>query len=136
MRKATKEWLKAALDDLLVIKQIINIEHLTHMVAFHAQQSIEKILKSLLEENEIEIPKIHKLINLRTLLSDKITIENEDMLKQLDELYIDSRYPGDLGLLPYGKPSLEEAKEFYKFALDIFDKVCDILEIDKNGLLQ
>ena len=32
--------------------------------------------------------------------------------------YIDSRYPGDMGLLPYGKPTLEDAKEFHEFALN------------------
>ena len=136
MRKATKEWLKAAFDDLLVIEQIVDIKHLTHMAAFHSQQAIEKSLKSLFEEYEIDIPKIHKLINLKTLLLNKIAIENENILKQLDELYIDLRYPGDMGLLPYGKPALEDAKEFYEFALDIFDKVCSILKIDKNEVMK
>ena len=35
--------------------------------------------------------------------------------------YIDSRYPGELGLLPDGKPSLEEAKGFYEFAKNIHE---------------
>jgi len=46
----------------------------------------------------------------------------------LDELYIDSRYPGDMGLLPHGKPSLEDAQEFYDFSLDVLKKVCLILK--------
>ena len=37
MRTFTREWLKAAKDDLLIIEQIITIKDLTHMVAFHAQ---------------------------------------------------------------------------------------------------
>jgi hypothetical protein len=37
-----------------------------------------------------------------------------------------------MGLLPNGKPTLKEAKEFYEFALSIFDKVCRILDIDKR----
>ncbi len=28
------------------------------------------------------------------------------MVAMLDKLYIDARYPGDLGLLPTGKPTL------------------------------
>jgi len=28
-----------------------------------------------------------------------------------------------MGLLPYGQPTLEDAKEFYEFALDIFNRV-------------
>jgi len=30
----------------------------------------------------------------------------------LHQLYIDARYPVDFGLLPYGKPSLEDARRF------------------------
>ena len=50
----------------------------------------------------------------------------------LDKLYIESRYPSSFGLLPYGKPTLEDAKEFYDFALEVFNKVCDMLEINKE----
>ena len=45
-------------------------------------------------------------------------------------LCIDSRYPGDLGLLPYGKPTIVDAKEFYNFATDIFERVCVLLEME------
>ncbi len=77
MRAFTKEWLKASNDDMLIIEQIINIEHLTHMVAFHSQQAIEKSFKALIEEYEIDIPKIHKLMRLKKILSDKLAIENK-----------------------------------------------------------
>lgn len=50
------------------------------------------------------------------------------MLDKLNKLYIDSRYPSDLGLLPYGKPTLADAKMFYQFAKEIFDKVKAFLE--------
>ncbi len=136
MRSFTKEWLKASNDDLLIISDIIHRENLTHMVAFHSQQAIEKILKALLEEYEIETPKIHKLVKLNKILLENNKFEQLDneTLKILDSLYIDSRYPGDMGLLPYGKPSSEDAKEFYDFALEIFNKVCDILDINKDEI--
>jgi len=54
---------------------------------------------------------------------------------KMDSLYIDSRYPGEMGLLPYGNPTLEDAKEFYDFALYIFNKVCSILEMNKDDLV-
>jgi HEPN domain-containing protein len=134
MKAFTKEWLKASIDDLMIIEQIITIEHLTHMVAFHAQQAIEKTLKALIEEYEIDIPKIHKLVKLTKILEHKIKIEEIELLQKLDELYIDSRYPGNMGLLPYGKPTLEDSKEFYGFAINVFDKVCEILGIDNDEL--
>jgi len=135
MRPFAKEWLKAATDDIMIIEQIIRIEHLTHMVAFHSQQAVEKTLKALIEEYEIDIPKIRKLIKLNTILKEEINIQEIEILEKLDELYLDSRYPGDMGLLPNGKPTIEEAKEFYCFVQYIFDKVCNILEIDKSDLI-
>ncbi|MFH0925096.1 MAG: hypothetical protein V1872_05600 [bacterium] len=41
---------------------------------------------------------------------------------------IESRYPAELGLLPKGKPTLQESKEFFIFAKDAFNKVKRILE--------
>ena len=97
-----KEWLKAAYSDLRSIEHIMNDSFLTHVVAFHSQQVIEKSLKSIMENASISVPKVHKL---ETLVS-KINIElkfNVDILEILDLLYIESRYPGDIGLLPHEK---------------------------------
>ena len=136
MRAFTNEWLKAATDDLLIISDIIHRDTLTHMVAFHSQQAIEKVLKALLEEYEIDTPKIHKLIKLNTILLENNKFEqlDKELLNSLDELYIDSRYPGEMGLLPYGKPTLKDAKRFYEFAQEIFNKVCKILNISIKEL--
>jgi HEPN domain-containing protein len=134
MRSFSKEWLKAANDDLLTIEEIIHVEHLTHIVAFHSQHAIEKSLKAIAEEYELDIPKIHSLTRLHTLLDSKIEIENYALLHLLDKLYIDSRYPGELGLLPDGKPTHEDAKEFFEFAQKIFYDVCKKLEIDPKEL--
>jgi len=46
MKNTTTEWLTAADDDLSAMKLIITDTGLTHIVAFHAQQAIEKTLKS------------------------------------------------------------------------------------------
>jgi len=45
MKKLSHEWLKAAQDDLLLMEDILDRDSLTHMVAFHAQQCVEKCLK-------------------------------------------------------------------------------------------
>jgi len=52
----------------------------------------------------------------------------EDWLERLDDLYIEARYPGELGLLPNGKPSIDDARKFYEFAKDIFDQVKSLVE--------
>jgi len=133
--KIALEWLKSSYSDLVLIGEIIDNDFLTHMVAFHSQQSLEKTFKAILEFNNQKVPKKHDLLLLKDKTEEFIEIYEEDILEDLNELYIDSRYTGELGLLPSGKPSLEKAKEFYKFAQSIFDKVCDTLNIDKSELI-
>ena len=45
---------------------------------------------------------------------------NEELLSAFDDLYIDSRYPGNFGLMPYGKPTIADAEEFNELALYIY----------------
>ena len=117
MKEQANNWLKAAEDDLLLIEEIKENDNLTNMVAFHAHQAIEKSFKSIMEEKEGKIPKIHNIITLRGKTEKYISLElDQDVFDQLNELYIDSRYPTDLGLLPYGKPTGEIAIKFYEEA--------------------
>jgi len=117
MKKATNEWFISAESDLLLIKEILGIENLTHLSAFHAQQTVEKSFKAVIEEFDLGFIKTHSLETLYNLVKKKFPGQlDTDILIMLDQLYIDSRYPGEMGLLPGGKPSLSEAAEFYKFA--------------------
>jgi len=129
-----KEWLSSANLDLENISYIIRVEHLSAIVAFHSHQSIEKSLKALLASKNMKIPKIHSLEKLFKLCEKDFQNIDFDMVDLLDSLYINSRYPSEFGLLPCGKPTLEDAKEFYDFAIMVFDKVCDLLGIDKESL--
>ena len=120
MKELTLEWLKSAKDDLLLIESIGTKEPLTHMIAFHSQQAIEKSLKAALFEFENQTPKVHSITSLFDRVSKYIKIEIVNSLNdELDKLYIDSRYPGDIGLLPYGKPSVKDANNFYQYAKNI-----------------
>ena len=118
-----QEWLKSAVADLQTIEEIINNEHLTHIVAFHSQQCVEKSIKALLEWYEIDIPKIHSVLRLSKIIQEYLIVDDKDMLDELDKLYIDSRYPGDLGLLPNGKPSMAKVRKFYLFAKNIYNAI-------------
>ena len=129
-----REWLKAAYSDLRSIEHIISDSFLTHIVAFHSQQAIEKSFKAIMENESISVPKVHKL---ETLVS-KINIElefNTEILETLDLLYIESRYPGDMGLLPHGKPALKDAEEFYDVAENIFNQACKVLNITLEDII-
>jgi HEPN domain-containing protein len=64
MKEIPREWLKKAKDDLDVIKEIKDKKHLTNMVAFHAQQAIEKSLKAIIDEFDLGFVKIHQIERL------------------------------------------------------------------------
>jgi HEPN domain-containing protein len=51
MKKITNDWLISAESDLAIIDRIIDQPNLTHQVAFHAQQVVEKSFKAI-SENE------------------------------------------------------------------------------------
>jgi HEPN domain-containing protein len=122
MKKTTNDWFSSAESDLLLIQEIISRENLTHLSAFHAQQAIEKSFKAIIEEFELGFIKSHSLEMLHNKVKEHIfTYINMDQLILLDQLYIDARYPGELGLLPDGKPSTKEANEFYILSKQIFE---------------
>ena len=131
-----KEWLKASFDDLETMSELQDNENLTNISAFHSQQSVEKSFKALIEYNQLPLQKTHNLEKLYISIKEIIEIDNLMMLEMINELYIDSRYPGDMGLLPHGKPSINDVKEFYDFSNHIFMQVCKVLKTDKKDLLK
>ena len=122
----TREWLKAAKDDLSTIELLLREKHLTTIISFHAQQVIEKCFKAVLEKTSKKVQKVHDLRKLHKELEEYFPLDDQEIntLLKINELYIDSRYPGDLGLLPDGKPSLDDAREFYEFARKIYLDTC------------
>ncbi|CAN2041444.1 HEPN domain-containing protein [Candidatus Magnetomoraceae bacterium gMMP-15] len=136
MNTITADWLKSAKMDLILIEQIIDREDLTPLIAFHSQQCIEKAFKAIIEEYTDKHLKLHKLMVLYEHIKNIITFDfnedKKDLLDTLDNLYIDSRYPGDLGLLPNGNPTIEDSKKFYKIANNIYN---DIKKFLKKGTL-
>lgn len=67
------------------------------VIAFHCQQTVEKLLKALLVSYKIDFPKSHDLIQLLDLLKEKdpllTTIKKE--LNIVNPFAIDFRYPGE-----------------------------------------
>jgi HEPN domain-containing protein len=127
-KEAAIEWLKSAESDLRTMERILNDEALTHVVAFHAQQCVEKSLKALLEFLDRPVPKDHSTIRLYGLVAELLGMAlDRDMLTDLDDLYINARYPGELGLLPHGSPSPEDARQFYEFAAKVYRRAWELV---------
>jgi HEPN domain-containing protein len=90
------------------------------MIAFHCHQAIEKYLKAYLIEHNVTLIKTHDLIKLNGMIKEIHDLKiNKDKLILINEVYIESRYPGELGLLPNGMPTEEEAAELLVFANEI-----------------
>lgn len=93
MNRLSQAWLQAASDDLDVIEQILSQPHLTHLVAFHSQQAIEKAFKALMEENGENVPKIHSLNKLFDLNKSELVCDDTDLFHTLDELLSNRAIP-------------------------------------------
>lgn len=101
----------------------MNREDLTHMVAFHCQQAIEKSLKAVLEENEHVVPKIHDLITLLSSTEEYIELEiDSKLLILINESYVDARYPSDMGMIPGNRPTIETSREMFLLARRIWER--------------
>ena len=67
--------------------------------------------------------RLHDLIRLQLYAEIPLTEEELILLGLINEVYIDSRYPGDLGLLPNGKPTKNEIITFIELCEIIFQKL-------------
>jgi len=122
MKQTTQQWLKYAEIDILACEKIIDDDFLTSIIAYHSQQSVEKCFKAIIEENSLEIPRIHNLTRLFAIIKDYVSFTiDTDILQILDSIYITSRYPSDLGLFPDGKPSQELTQKIFLFAKYILE---------------
>jgi len=123
MKQTTKDWLLAAEDDLLAAKKLVGEDRLTNVVAFHCQQCLEKCLKAAIEEKGSASIKSHDLVRLQFNADIQFNDAETKLLEIINEVYIDARYPGDLGLLPHGKPTIGEVENFIAFCEMLFNKL-------------
>jgi len=130
MKKQAELWMQYAEDDLQTIKEIIDNENLTKIVAFHAQQCVEKSFKAILELYDLQIPRVHDLRKLFGKMKElKIQLELDDeRLDELNQIYLDTRYPADFGTLRNGTPSNQKVESFKDFAESVYQQVKKIID--------
>jgi len=129
MKDTTKQWLNFAETDLRTCVKLLGDEFLTNVVAFHSQQVIEKCFKAIIEEQALQLPRIHSLARLFGVIQNNIEFKIENtMLQKIDTVYTTSRYPSDLGLMPEGKPTLRLAEQLFEFAKYIYDSTSTFLD--------
>ena len=129
MKKQVKVWIDFAGKDILTISEIINNPALTNIAAFHCQQAIEKYFKAYILENMKSTIKTHNLLTLYGIIKEIIDLDiDEDLLSIVNDIYLESRYPSEIGLLGEGSmPTIEQVNQFFNFAKEIRIKIEDIL---------
>ena len=131
MKKRVEEWVNFAINDLNSAKKLSEDPNLNQNAAFHCQQALEKTLKAVIENYKSKTPRIHDLEKLYGMILESgyhITID-ENILAEINDVYIETRYPPDLGLMPNGIPSEETIRKFIEEIETIIDQVMS--NIDK-----
>jgi len=128
MKRITEAWLIKAREDLDTIRSLRQNPGLTGVLAFHAQQCVEKCLKAVAEERLGTLPRVHDLRRLWEVVASQFAVALDvDLLDELTDLYTDSRYPGDLGLAPSGKPTEHDVSRWEEFAGHVYAVVSSML---------
>jgi HEPN domain-containing protein len=93
-----KEWIDKAEGDFAVAGRELRVDQNPsyEAVCFHAQQCVEKLMKSILIRAETHAPKTHDLVRLSKLLQgvEPTWSWPEDELYGLTMAAVEARYPG------------------------------------------
>jgi UDP-N-acetylglucosamine/UDP-N-acetylgalactosamine diphosphorylase len=98
MNETVREWIAKAEADHRVARRELNSDQPSYdAVCFHAQQSIEKLLKAALVHRQTLAPKTHDLVKLAKLVQgvDSSLIFDEVELHFLSRASVEYRYPGE-----------------------------------------
>jgi HEPN domain-containing protein len=121
-RNIVDEWLRYALNDLIVANHCFNDLHpkQTEIASYHCQQSAEKALKAFLIYKDIEPPKTHdlKLLCKMCLDIDSSFSGISSPCARLTPYGVTARYPDELSPDEnMVKIAIHEAQQVYDFCM-------------------
>jgi len=97
MKQLTEEWINRAEKDYLVaVREMELVPSVPEAVCFHSQQCIEKYMKAILQENNIEPEKTHDLDILLQKCEEflpELKLYRDNLIK-LSVYAVNVRYPG------------------------------------------
>ena len=111
-----ENWLFRAREDVAVMNRLSDsrVEFYTSTICFHAQQAVEKYLKTFLIFHDVDFPRTHD-VDFLLMECQKIDHINFNLdLKSLTEFGVSVRYPDDFYI-----PSINETKEYLEIALNV-----------------
>lgn len=109
-------WIYRAREDISVMENLAKagIEYYTSTICFHAQQAVEKYLKSFLIFHDTDFPRTHD-VDFLLIECQKIDFNNFQFdFKSLTEFGVSVRYPDDFYV-----PGVNETKEYLVIAQEV-----------------
>ena len=99
MNPLTQEWVQRGEADYITVQQLLSTANslLHNIICFHAQQCIEKYLKSWLQEANMPVPRTHNLEELLALIVPTLPDWGDwkPDFKIITKYAVEPRYPGD-----------------------------------------
>lgn len=116
MKDANREWIRQAQEELDMADYLFQGEYYKGC-CYHAQQSLEKGIKSRLLGKGWELEKTHSVARLVAISREfkvRLGLSDEDIVF-MDSIYR-GRYPAEEGLLPFREPSASDAERAIRIA--------------------
>ncbi len=128
------EWLTFSIKNLNTAKLLYEVNHYEDIIGVELQQTLEKLLKSIFANENIKIPKDHDLVKLYYTIEKFVNLEENEViyLRIATDYYKEDRYPNP----NYSLPPREEIREVLDFTQKLFDRVCNILGVEKSEIAQ
>lgn len=125
---AAREWLNKAWHHHTSGQILYEANHYTDTIAVDLHYAVEIILKAFLAYDNQKILKTHNLLEIAELIKKYITFSDDEaiLLIIITKYHIKGSYPTANRALP----PREEIKEVLDFTDKLFNKVCQILNID------
>jgi HEPN domain-containing protein len=124
MKKIASEWIEKAEGDFKVaVRESEADDAVYDIVCYHCQQCIEKYLKAVLVENNVEFEKIHDLEALMHFCKTSLPIlqDHVEYLIWLTQYSVRVRYPGFGATKRDMKKALSVAKRLRLVIRDFFE---------------
>ena len=88
-------WHLIATHDIESVRQLIDSQGFPDIIIYHMHQAIEKLLKGHIIKNTVDVPRIHDLERLYSILVAKVPQYSEikKSIYNLHSFYGDFRYP-------------------------------------------
>lgn len=132
MKNETRIWISYANENLDVARLALEHGHLNSSLQ-NIQQAVEKYLKAVIVEKDLEFRRTHSIRELVGILTDqgiRVNISDDEM-DLMDAVYLPSKYP-IYSVLPHALPELEICRDALNFVEKVQASVSGILNLEER----